>query len=106
MATWTTIGEIGIDMSIQTGYFANSKKSLTRCTKVHLVEDGKPMCGARVDPQSEFLWCANGIESLYIDCYHCAVIAFKKLSERGVINFYFPAIVANAIRRAFEKTRA
>ena len=55
----------------QTGYFANSAKSTTKRTKVHIVADGKPICGAAIDKESSFLFCSNGVNEHYLECTKC-----------------------------------
>ncbi len=49
-----------------TGYFGVPGKLGGR---VHVVQGGKPVCGARV--RGEFQWCAHGIQMDYVDCSRC-----------------------------------
>jgi len=51
---------------IQTGYFANEQKF----TKVHIVNNGKPICGSVIKGKS-FMFCANGIISRWVECVKC-----------------------------------
>lgn len=54
---------------ISTGWFGVPGEN--RSTKVHVVKDGKPICGAQVGPKMVFQWCARGTHWGYIDCEHC-----------------------------------
>ena len=55
---------------MSTGYFG-IPGSATGFTKVHIVEGGRPICGARVSPESEYQWCAPGIKLDYLECGNC-----------------------------------
>lgn len=59
-------------MYIQTGYYANE----TSWTKVHLVIDGKPACGALIKNKS-FQFCSVGITLKYIECKKCKAKALS-----------------------------
>lgn len=61
------------DSVFQTGYFARaSQNGLTaKSTKVHVVENGKPVCGYRPHKTMQFCWTANGIYLRYVDCPKC-----------------------------------
>ena len=39
--------------------------------KVHVVSEGKPICGTRIDPRARFQWCANHLVRSYVDCERC-----------------------------------
>lgn len=39
--------------------------------KVHVVQNGKPVCGTPLPRKSEFQWCAHGIERQYVECERC-----------------------------------
>ena len=56
---------------MQTGYFANEKTH----TKVHLVENGVPVCGCEIGSDKQFQWNAQGIQFRYIECEKCKKIA-------------------------------
>ena len=51
---------------ITTGYFANEKT----WTKVHYVENGKPICNSRI-VNKDYKFCANGRYAEYIECKKC-----------------------------------
>jgi hypothetical protein len=55
-------------MNYQTGYFCTVGKARG---KVHVVENGKPICGSRVKDKSIFQWNAMGIRHEYIECQKC-----------------------------------
>lgn len=40
-------------------------------SKVHIVYDGKCICGAKFSPKSEFQWCANRVYISIVDCKRC-----------------------------------
>jgi hypothetical protein len=50
----------------QTGYFANVGDKVF---VVHLLRDGKPVCGAR--PKGDFQWCARRCVYDYLSCNQC-----------------------------------
>lgn len=43
--------------------------------KVHLHQSGRPMCNARLKPESQFQWCAHGIVKRFLECEKCKRIA-------------------------------
>jgi hypothetical protein len=53
--------------------------------KVHavLADTGKPLCGVRFHPDSEFQWCAPGVKLDYLECERCqgAVARIKSAVE-------------------------
>jgi hypothetical protein len=63
-------------MHIETGYFGIPG----RCgaTKVHLVENGIPLCGAMIHRKSVFLFCSWGINLKILECKHCKKIAKRE----------------------------
>jgi len=53
------------------GYFANPNG---RYTKVHVVENDKPICGSKIGGKMIFQWCAylfSGVTHSYVECEHC-----------------------------------
>ena len=48
------------------GYFSNTK----RFTKVHVVTNGRPICGAQVGKGLSYQWCSNN-NTRYVECQHC-----------------------------------
>lgn len=52
---------------ITTGYFADTKNS----TKVHLVENGKPICGVAIGIKKQYQWCARRVHLEYLECKRC-----------------------------------
>jgi hypothetical protein len=64
-------------MKASIGYYANTK----RYTKVHVVKDGKPICGMKISSKLRFQWCAylySGVTHSYVECEHCK----KKLKSK------------------------
>lgn len=61
---------------MQTGYFANQNRS----TKVHLVENGKAICGSKMSQDAEFHWCSRTAHLSYVNCEKCrkAYIALEE----------------------------
>lgn len=41
--------------------------------RVHIVVDGKPLCGSRIGPRAEFQWCAAIVKHAlsYVECRRC-----------------------------------
>ncbi len=54
---------------IATGYFGIPGTS--RTTLVHIVDNGRPICGSRVGPDQQFQWCAGGVRLEYVECARC-----------------------------------
>lgn len=69
------------DREVWTGYFAN----IFRWTKVHLVENGKPLCGSRIGDDMAFQWCAGGAWYDYLECEKCKKIFIKERDEVDAI---------------------
>jgi hypothetical protein len=58
-------------MKASIGYYGNPNG---RHTKVHVVENGKPICGCKIDKGMIFQWCAylfSGVTNSYVECEHC-----------------------------------
>ena len=53
----------------ETGYYG--VPGSYRVSMVHLVRDGRPVCGFRPVPASEFQWCCHGINIVYLRCPRC-----------------------------------
>lgn len=68
---------------IETGYFSNLLYPYSR-SKVHVVDDGKPLCGCAISKNSEFQWCAHYINPEYIECSRCKTIARDGMRVPGV----------------------
>ncbi|RJR12449.1 hypothetical protein C4588_02105 [Candidatus Parcubacteria bacterium] len=65
-------------MTMQTGYFANTKRS----TKVHLVDENhKPICRAQIGQDMEYQWCARRPQMDYVECELCRKL-FIKMEEK------------------------
>ena len=56
-------------MGYQTGWFGIPGRVST--SVVHIVYDGKCICGAKFSPLSQFQFCANRIYLLYVTCNRC-----------------------------------
>jgi len=54
---------------IATGYFGIPGTS--RTTRVHVVENGRPICGSHLGPGQKFQWCAGGAQLEYVECSRC-----------------------------------
>lgn len=39
--------------------------------RVHIVSDGKPICGDHIHSKAEFQWCAPGVKYDYVECRRC-----------------------------------
>lgn len=57
-------------MRLATGYFGIPGSSKGNFT-VHVVNEGKPICGWKPSPEHEFQWCSHGITYNYVDCETC-----------------------------------
>ncbi len=64
--------------TLSIGYF--SVPGQEWISKTHLVENGKPKCGARLPEQAEFRWCAWVIRVRYIGCAQCREMASQILT--------------------------
>ena len=38
---------------------------------VHVVIDGKPICGSKMGPKMKFQWCARGVQREFLECRRC-----------------------------------
>ena len=57
-----------------TGYYARaSENGHKACATryVHLVENGKPICGYKPHPTMQFMFCSVGFYMDYVDCPTC-----------------------------------
>lgn len=63
-----------------TGWFGIPGASSRLSTKVHLVSNGKPVCGSKISTKQEYMWCSHGIMRTYLECEHCKKIANKLLA--------------------------
>ena len=54
-------------MSYQTGYFADENGR----SKVHIVKDGEPDCGAQISANKTLQFCAARVVPEYLDCRAC-----------------------------------
>lgn len=59
---------------VLTGYFGNLRGG----TLVHLVRDGRPLCGSRIGSDSSFQWSAKKPVKNYVECRRCADIYWPK----------------------------
>jgi len=64
----------------QTGYFGVPGKV---GGIVHVVYDGKPVCGARMNPKARFVSCVNGIAVECVECRRCKTSAAVKESSHA-----------------------
>lgn len=69
---------------MQTGYFATPGKSCPRA-KVHLVVDGKPICGSQMGTDSIFQWCSQTVCREWVECKRClkSLDAWLRQSKKG-----------------------
>ena len=63
----------------ETGYYGIPGKTGGR---VHVVRNGRPMCGERLHPEAVFQWCAHGIWWPYVECIRC-----RDRARRGAIRY-------------------
>jgi hypothetical protein len=61
-----------------TGYFGVPGRTNPRGT-VHVVLDGKPVCGAR--PAGDFQWCAREVAWDQIECKRCKLHILKESAD-------------------------
>ncbi len=61
-----------------TGWFGHN----TTFSKVHVVFDGHPICGSKLDARMMYQWCTADIHVPYIECGHCLKKAKQILKER------------------------
>ena len=59
--------------SFSTGWFgrASEQGHSAKSTKVHLLVNGKPVCGYKPHKTMQFQWCASSIMNSYIECSEC-----------------------------------
>jgi len=62
---------------MMTGFFANT----VSWTKVHLVENGKPICGSLISKDKSFQWNATYPVLNYVECKRCKNIFRKRMIE-------------------------
>ncbi len=48
---------------------------------VHIVQQGRPVCGSRVRDDSRFQWCAHGVAWHYVECQRCRRIAESTIAK-------------------------
>ena len=66
---------------VSTGWFGIPGGPEYASTKVHIVVDGKPACGARLSPAQRYQWCSHGIHLGYVECRRCTGMA-QSISEK------------------------
>lgn len=76
---------------IQTGYFARARENgqTSKWTKVHLVDNGKPLCGYVPHKTMQFQWNSQGVHLAYVECdkcrenlrYHFEVTEYEQLGK-------------------------
>lgn len=54
-----------------TGWFGVPGRPSQGYTKVHIVHDGRPICGVRRRRDAEFQHCASGVHDDIVDCEAC-----------------------------------
>jgi hypothetical protein len=65
--------------TVETGYFGvPDGPRRGRSTKVHAVENGKPICGARIGLDMVYQWCARWVQWSYLECEHCKAAAVRR----------------------------
>jgi hypothetical protein len=63
-----------------TGFFGIPGHDITG--QVHVLENGKPICGTVPHPKARFQWCANGVRSEYLTCKRCIERLPKLVQEK------------------------
>lgn len=66
--------------NIATGYFGVPGSSKGRFT-VHVINNGKPLCGWKPRSDMAFQWCAHGVQWTYIECDRCREKSIKYLPK-------------------------
>ena len=58
---------------MSTGYFARATENGKRqaISGVHIVEDGKPICGYEPVDGMQYLWCSPHVQIDYVTCATC-----------------------------------
>ena len=64
-----------------TGWWGIPGGPESRSTKVHVKEDGKPICGSRMANNQRFQWCAWGAHWDYIECERCKDMIRREIQE-------------------------
>ena len=56
-------------MIVETGWYG--EPGVVWSSKVHIAQNGKPVCGAQLRKGALFQWCSRGINIDYVECKHC-----------------------------------
>lgn len=56
---------------VSTGFFGIPGRLPHNSHSVHVVRNGKPICGTRMHPEAEYQWCADGVHTGYVECEKC-----------------------------------
>lgn len=87
---------------VETGWSGVPGATGDRSSKVHLFVDGKPACGSRLAPKSEFQCCARRIWFDVIECEKCRLIAMKLMQKDPVV----PILGVKEVRTLVDEMRA
>ena len=68
-------------MGYRTGWFG-IPGSFKPGGQVHVVRNGKPICGQHIHPKAQFQWCADGINLNFIECKRCKLRASKRIEAQ------------------------
>lgn len=71
---WTLMYETGY-YTFRMSFYGNRSRPLP--TNVHLILDGRPVCGYIPCREAEFRWRSNGIRFKHLECYRCREKAKK-----------------------------
>jgi hypothetical protein len=69
-----------VKRQLTTAYFATPEYPYRR-TKVHVCENGKPICGAKV--KGTYHFCASGAVMIYVECEKCLKIWLKEVEKHS-----------------------
>lgn len=63
-----------------TGWFGvpGRRMGSTVSTKVHFVENHRPICGARIHPLALYQWCSRGMNWDYLECRNCKRVGIAR----------------------------
>lgn len=75
---------------MNTGWFGVPGKTPPVDTKVHLVHQGRTLCGWKPGSHYQFQWCATGIHLEMVECARCCVAGRKLLTQKYSEKLLFP----------------